>query len=206
MNGHLSTSQICRLITGSGSAIEETHARDCARCGSELARLREVFGTLRNDLREWSEKESSQIDRNRWRAKLTEAVSGKTTTLRLAAAYAAAALVCSTVLILYPWYAAYRRVETDNTEIGMGKGADHGPDERPFVPIPYTVPAAPYERAALIQGDLPIALLVAAGFDAPAMDPGGTVSAELMVGQDGHPYAFRLPAELVLSLTGGANR
>ena len=206
MNGHLSASQICKLITGGATVLEETHARDCARCGRELARLREVFGALRNDLREWSEKESSQIDRNLWRGKLTDAVPGKPMRLRLAVACAAASLMCSAVLILYPWSATYRHAGTGNATLATGKGADRGPDERSFVPIPYTVPAAPYERAALIQGELPVALLVAAGFDAPAMDPGGTVSAELMVGQDGHPYAFRLPAELVLSLTGGANR
>jgi len=168
--------------------------------------LREVFGVLRNDLREWSEKESSQIDRNRWRSKLAEAAPAKPMRLRLAAACAAAVLICGAVLIQYPWRATYRTVGTGNATVTTGKGAEGGQDERPFVPIPYTVPAAPYERAALIQGELPVALLVAAGFDAPAMDPGGTVSAELMVSQDGHPYAFRLPAELVLSLTGGANR
>jgi len=83
--------------------------------------------------------------------------------------------------------------------------AAEGLDERPFIRIPYTVPAAPYERAALVKGEVPISLLVAAGFDAPAIDPGGTITAELMVGQDGHPYAFRLPGSLALSLTGGRN-
>lgn len=206
MSRHLSTAQICKLITGGGSAVEETHARDCARCGSELARLQEVFGALRNDVRAWSKQESSQIDRNRWRTKLAEAGSGNPRRLRLGAACVTAALVCSAVVILYPWRPTDRGAVTENTEAATGRGSGHGPDERPFVPIPYTVPAAPYERAALIQGDLPVALLVATGFDAPAMDPGGTVSAELMVGQDGHPYAFRLPAELALSLTGDANR
>lgn len=65
-------------------------------------------------------------------------------------------------------------------------------EERPFVAIPYVVPLAPYERASVMRMDVPVAALVAAGFEVHGAEPGGTVSADVLVGQDGRMHAVRL--------------
>jgi len=65
-------------------------------------------------------------------------------------------------------------------------------NEQPFVPIPYVMPPAPYERVAITRVELPVAALVAAGFDMASADPGATVQAEVLTGQDGRAHAIRL--------------
>jgi len=64
--------------------------------------------------------------------------------------------------------------------------------EQPFVQIPYVAPPAPYERVEITRVDVPVAALIAAGFDIPATDPGSTVQAEVLLGQDGRAHAIRL--------------
>lgn len=66
------------------------------------------------------------------------------------------------------------------------------PQPQPFLAIPYTEPLAPYERAAVIRVDVPVAAVIAAGFRVPTPDPGATVKADLVVGADGRARAIRL--------------
>ena len=63
--------------------------------------------------------------------------------------------------------------------------------EQPFVRIPYVAPLAPYERAAVVRMNLPAAALIAAGFEVRVPDAGVSVAADVLVGQDGRPYAIR---------------
>ena len=60
-----------------------------------------------------------------------------------------------------------------------------------FYPIPYTQPLEPYERVLVVQRQVPVAELIAAGFPISSADPGSTVAAEVMVSQDGRPRAIR---------------
>jgi hypothetical protein len=60
-----------------------------------------------------------------------------------------------------------------------------------FYPIPYTQPLEPYERVLVVQEQVPVTELIAAGFHFPAADPGSSVPADVMVGQDGRPRAIR---------------
>jgi hypothetical protein len=64
--------------------------------------------------------------------------------------------------------------------------------EEAFVAIPYTVPPAPYERTSVMRMEIPVAGLLAAGFRFPAMDAGSTVTADVLMGQDGRVVALRL--------------
>ena len=68
---------------------------------------------------------------------------------------------------------------------------------QPFVAIPFVAPPAPYERMAVARVAVPVAALVAAGFDMPGMEPGGTVQADVWMGQDGRAYAIRLPGRSI---------
>ena len=63
---------------------------------------------------------------------------------------------------------------------------------QPFVPIPFVAPLAPYERIAVTRMEVPVAALAAAGFDIPALEPGSSVQADILIGQDGRAHAIRL--------------
>ncbi|HXB73362.1 MAG TPA: zf-HC2 domain-containing protein [Candidatus Acidoferrales bacterium] len=65
-------------------------------------------------------------------------------------------------------------------------------DDGAFVAIPYTVPLAPYERAAVLRTELSVAALIAAGFDIRPTDTAATLNVEVLVGQDGRARAIRL--------------
>jgi hypothetical protein len=71
----------------------------------------------------------------------------------------------------------------------------HAQAAEPFVEIPFVAPLAPYERAEIQRMDLPVAALIAAGFEVHVPDPAGTVTADVLVGQDGRPHAIRLISE-----------
>ena len=64
--------------------------------------------------------------------------------------------------------------------------------EAPFVAIPYVAGPAPYERTEVRQMDIPLAALIAAGVEVRATNVGGSVRADVLVGQDGRPLAIRL--------------
>lgn len=64
-------------------------------------------------------------------------------------------------------------------------------DASQFVPIPYTVPLTPEERATVVRMEIPVSALIAAGFRVPPMDPGATVQADVLVSQDGRARAIR---------------
>ncbi|HVV44721.1 MAG TPA: hypothetical protein VHC72_05935, partial [Bryobacteraceae bacterium] len=60
-----------------------------------------------------------------------------------------------------------------------------------FVRIPYVVPPLPYERTEIVHMNVPVAALIAVGFqrDEPAA---ASVPAEVLVGQDDRPLAIRV--------------
>jgi hypothetical protein len=64
-------------------------------------------------------------------------------------------------------------------------------ESAPFVAIPWTLPLAAGERAAVMRMDLPVSALISAGVPLAA-DPGGIASADVVVGEDGRAHAFRL--------------
>ena len=64
-------------------------------------------------------------------------------------------------------------------------------ESQAFYPIPYTPPLEPYERVLVVERQVPVSELIAAGFRLPAADPAGTVRADVMVSQDGRPRAIR---------------
>jgi hypothetical protein len=68
-------------------------------------------------------------------------------------------------------------------------------ESEPFLEIPYTVPLAPGERATVVRMEVPVAALIAAGFTVATPDPGGTVSADVLVSQDGRARAIRLSSK-----------
>jgi hypothetical protein len=66
------------------------------------------------------------------------------------------------------------------------------PADRPFIAVPYVAPLAPYERTSVMRMEVPVAALVAAGFQVHGVEPGSTVKVDVLVGQDGRMHAVRL--------------
>jgi hypothetical protein len=64
-------------------------------------------------------------------------------------------------------------------------------ESQPFYPIPYTAPLEPYERVLIVQKQVSVGELIAAGFHIPATDPNGAMQADVMVSQDGRARAIR---------------
>ncbi len=64
--------------------------------------------------------------------------------------------------------------------------------DAPFVEIPYEAPLAPYERTEIVRMDVPVAALIAAGFEVHAADTGVALRADVLFGQDGRAHAIRL--------------
>lgn len=63
--------------------------------------------------------------------------------------------------------------------------------EAPFYQIPYTAPLAPYERTRIVRMHVPVAALIAAGFEVHAPDTGAALEADVLFGQDGRAHAIR---------------
>ena len=80
------------------------------------------------------------------------------------------------------------------------KTALEADDARPFLNIPYTVPLAPEEPAALVRTRIPVNQLIAAGFhlEVSSMDPEAAIEADVLVGQDGRARAIR-PVSILMS-------
>ena len=93
---------------------------------------------------------------------------------------AAAGLAAAACLILIP--IARRSVPPSQPTAGEAAG---------FVTIPYTVPLAPQEPAAVVRMEIPVPALIAAGFQVDASDPAATVEADVLVSQDGRARAIR---------------
>lgn len=64
--------------------------------------------------------------------------------------------------------------------------------EQPFIEVPYTMPLEPFERAQMMQVELPVSALIAAGMPVGAADPAAHARADVIVGQDGRARAFRV--------------
>ena len=64
-------------------------------------------------------------------------------------------------------------------------------DDQPFLSIPYTVPLSPEEHTTVVRMEVPVAALIAAGFNVATPDPGGVIDADVLVSQDGRARAIR---------------
>lgn len=77
----------------------------------------------------------------------------------------------------------------DASQIPIVEAADQ---EQPFIEVPYTLPADPDERADLMQVEMPVSALIAAGMPVGVADPAARARADVIVGVDGRARAFRI--------------
>jgi len=108
--------------------------------------------------------------------------------------FAAAGAIAASVVGLWmagAWMKQHRPVKQPATPPAAEAQVD-AEAEQPFVPIPYVLPPAPYERVEVVRMMVPVAELIAAGFQMQTSDQGAEAEADVMVGQDGRPRAVRL--------------
>jgi hypothetical protein len=100
---------------------------------------------------------------------------GRTRRLRKGAVFALAAAAIAALFVLYP------RQRPTPKEV--------------FTPIPYVIPAAPYERTEVVRMDVPVTALISAGIRIQSAGAASSVPADVLIGQDGRPLAVSLPGE-----------
>jgi len=69
--------------------------------------------------------------------------------------------------------------------------------QQPFLELPYVAPLAPYERTFVTRMDVPVAALIAAGFEVHIPDVAGSVRADVVFGQDGRAHAIRVVSQVL---------
>lgn len=67
--------------------------------------------------------------------------------------------------------------------------------EAPFTAMPYVIPPAPYERTSVIRTEVPLQIMLSAGFQVEGDDPSATALADVLYGEDGRILALRLVTE-----------
>jgi hypothetical protein len=164
MNRHLSSEEISRWMIGERTDDAERHAIECPACREELDRLQDAFSLFRESGIRWSD---------RCYAASSAGVAELPGRRLLPWACALAASVLVGALLLRPVPVPPHT-------------------EEPFLEIPYVAPLAPYERTSLVRMDVPVAALIAAGFEVRVADAGASVRADVLFGQDGRAHAIRL--------------
>lgn len=193
MNRHLSSEEISRWMIGERTPETECHAIECPSCRSELDRLEDAFSLFRESGRRWSDRcyASSaaglaagfvKTDHQAPPASANVADLAGRRLLPWACAVATSMLVGALLL---------RPVPVPKQAPVPAPAPDLRTEE-PFLAIPYVAPLAPYERTSLVRMDVPIAALIAAGFEVRVADAGTAVRADVLFGQDGRAHAIRL--------------
>jgi hypothetical protein len=182
MNRHLSSKQLSKWVIGERSPEEDRHARECPRCRGELERLESAFSLFRDSGRRWSDHWYISASRNDSEYAQLRADQRVCHRVRLSLSGALLASVFVGAVLLHQPVPLSQRVQTPPRA-----GA-----EPPFIQIPYAAPLAPYERIEVTRMDVPIAALLAAGFEVHVADSAAVVRADVLMGQDGRPHAIRL--------------
>jgi hypothetical protein len=184
-------------VIGERSFEAERHVAGCRVCRSEIESVEGAFSLFRASGIQWSDRCYQDVAQTlvsaASRLASTTLVSTRTDShallldpgakwMRLwAYALAASVLVCA-VMLLRPAPPPYVARPPER-------------HESPFLEIPYVAPLAPYERAAVTRMDVPVAALIAAGFEVHVADVGSTVKADVLFGQDGRAHAIRLVSD-----------
>lgn len=172
MSAHLNEEQITNWLIGEKTA--EIHVAECERCAAEIERAEIAFAMFRDSATALAECGADAPVRTRPPGR---APASPRWGWPIAAAVA---LIVAVIALHQPAPTASRG------------------NDAPFMQIPYVAPPAPYERTEILRMDVQVAALTTAGFDVHMPDPGASVPAEVLVGQDGRPYAIRfLPSSFM---------
>jgi hypothetical protein len=164
MNQHLSSEETSGWIIGEHTPEVQRHIAECAQCRGELERIEYAFWQFRDSSRRWSD---------HW--------------------YAARDMRRTRVARFWRWLAATGALATVALAAVLQSPRPAPPayDDEPFLQIPYVATLAPYEKTTVMRMDVPVTALIAAGFEVHAHEPGGALTVDLLVGQDGRAHAIR---------------
>jgi hypothetical protein len=181
MNQHLSSEQMSRWMIGERTSEEDRHARECPRCSAELDRQERALLLFRDSGRRWSDHWYFAASQNGPQYAQGGVGQRSRPWDKLSVVGALAACVFLGALLIHRAAPLSEPAE-----------APYRISAEPFVQIPYVAPLAPYERTEVMRMDVPVAALIAAGFEVHVADPAAIIRADVLVGQDGRPHAIRL--------------
>ena len=174
MKAHLSEKQLSDWIAGERGGEADCHLRECPECAAEAERTRKALFLFRDSGYQCAEY---------WQKQPQARPSG-----RIGRWVAIPVAIAAAILGMVTLDGSRTRRDQLTSQASSQTG------EEVFVQIPYVVPPAPYERTEVVRMDVPVAALIAAGFrmDEAAAD---SVSADVLVGQDGRPLAVGFPED-----------
>jgi hypothetical protein len=173
---HLTEDDIVTWLAGEASSETQRHASECQVCADKLAEAEKPLARFREAAQRWSDHHYAQQPRSTTMEAHPQEAQPRRRSYRVAFAGAMAALLLLAVL-------QRPKARVDSQAVAA---------EEPFVRIPYVVSAAPYERTSIRRMEIPLAALRSAGFDVNLADPSASLSADVLVGQDGRALAVRL--------------
>jgi hypothetical protein len=168
MNSHLSEEQIAEWISGQKGGEAGQHLRECPECAAEVEGTGKALLMFRD---------SGYACAEYWRTQPPVRSQRRVGRWAFAATGAVAMAVLAAAIVLHRPPA---RQAQSAQEV--------------FLRVPYVVPPAPYERTEVVRMDVPVAALIAAGFKMTAA-AGDSVTADILVGQDGRPLAVGFPED-----------
>jgi hypothetical protein len=175
MSHHLSEDQICRAIAGEPTAGDTMHLAGCAQCQAELDRFADTIAVFRIAVTEWSAREARR-----------SATSLGSRTHPLPKWEWALALAAFVAIVAIPaWPALGPRTGSESSV----DRAFNDPAEVASEIFPLMYSNVPVTNGQTIRLELPQATL--ASFGLKADDAGGTVLADVLIGQDGLARAVR---------------
>jgi hypothetical protein len=169
MKSHLSEEQISDWIAGKSDAETERHILSCSACSGEIEKTRNALLLFRDSGYQCGEY---------WQAPRAASRTPHAFFRWSGVGIASAAIAILTASTLY-----------------RAQAPQNPPKQQVFMRIPYVVPPAPYERTEIVRMDVPVAALIAVGFNVNAA-AGESISADVLVGQDSRPLAVRFPEDV----------
>lgn len=64
-----------------------------------------------------------------------------------------------------------------------------------FTAMPYVIPPAPYERTSVVRTEVPLQIMLSAGFQIEGEDLSSSILADVLYGEDGRILALRLVSQ-----------
>jgi chorismate mutase len=99
--------------------------------------------------------------------------------------WSVAALVSVTVFVAF-------LMTTHRNPTVAGVQAD---DDEQFTAMPYVIPPAPYERTSVVRTEVPLQIMLSAGFQVHGEDLSSGILADVLYGEDGRILALRLVSQ-----------
>jgi hypothetical protein len=165
-----------------------SHLKNCSECTRFLEQQRKLAEGLKRLAAETDGPALSEKTERMLGAAFDRSIAKRQSRMgsspRLALAFASA--LCLLVLIL----AGVRHQQRRAAPVEPAKQAEVEPEQ--FMAVPYVVPPAPYERTEIVRMQVSLSALQTLGFQVHTAETGGSVTADVLCGQDGRVVAIAI--------------